>query len=151
MTDTLASRSIPPAPTLDDLRSSPSASAMPPSDVIPATSTRNYFQAIDNMMKVFAIRPGERVLFLTDPRLDRRVVDMIAGIAASRGATCQEFMGTSTQLTEVPEEAKPALANADFVARAPEEVVEENRERLADAEASKAKLEAALARLGDVV
>jgi valyl-tRNA synthetase len=43
------------------------------------------------------------------------------------------------------------LANADFVARAPEEVVEENRERLADAEAAKTKLEAALARLGAVV
>jgi valyl-tRNA synthetase len=43
------------------------------------------------------------------------------------------------------------LANADFVARAPEEVVEENRERLADAEAAKAKLEAALSRLGAVV
>jgi valyl-tRNA synthetase len=33
------------------------------------------------------------------------------------------------------------------VARAPEEVVEENRERLAAAEAAKAKLQAALARL----
>jgi valyl-tRNA synthetase len=43
------------------------------------------------------------------------------------------------------------LANADFVARAPEEVVEENRERLAEAQAAKAKLEAALARLGAVV
>ena len=42
------------------------------------------------------------------------------------------------------------LANADFVARAPEEVVEENRERLASAEAGKAKLEAALARLDAV-
>jgi valyl-tRNA synthetase len=42
------------------------------------------------------------------------------------------------------------LANADFVARAPEEVVEENRERLASAEAGKAKLEAALARLESV-
>jgi valyl-tRNA synthetase len=42
------------------------------------------------------------------------------------------------------------LANADFVARAPEEVVEENRERLAEAEAAKAKLEAALARLETV-
>jgi valyl-tRNA synthetase len=40
------------------------------------------------------------------------------------------------------------LDNADFVARAPEEVVEENRERLADAETAKSKLEAALARLG---
>jgi len=43
------------------------------------------------------------------------------------------------------------LANADFVARAPEEVVEENRERLADAEAAKAKLETALSRLTAVV
>ena len=42
------------------------------------------------------------------------------------------------------------LANADFVSRAPEEVVEENRERLAEAQAAKAKLEAALARLETV-
>jgi valyl-tRNA synthetase len=39
------------------------------------------------------------------------------------------------------------LANPDFVARAPEEVVEENRERLAEAEAARTKLEAALQRL----
>ena len=39
------------------------------------------------------------------------------------------------------------LANPDFVARAPEEVVDENRERLEGAEASKARLEAALKRL----
>jgi valyl-tRNA synthetase len=39
------------------------------------------------------------------------------------------------------------LNNPDFVARAPEEVVEENRERLAEAEAAKTKLEGALARL----
>ncbi len=39
------------------------------------------------------------------------------------------------------------LNNADFVSRAPEEVVEENRERLAEAEGAKAKLEGALARL----
>jgi valyl-tRNA synthetase len=42
------------------------------------------------------------------------------------------------------------LANADFVSRAPEEVVEENRARLADAQAAKAKLESALARLETV-
>ncbi len=40
------------------------------------------------------------------------------------------------------------LGNADFVARAPEEVVEENRERLAEMEARRAKLAAALRRLG---
>jgi valyl-tRNA synthetase len=39
------------------------------------------------------------------------------------------------------------LGNADFVARAPEEVVEENRERLEAARAEMARLDAALARV----
>jgi valyl-tRNA synthetase len=39
------------------------------------------------------------------------------------------------------------LANPDFVARAKEEVVEENRERLVAAEAEIARLDAALARI----
>jgi valyl-tRNA synthetase len=42
------------------------------------------------------------------------------------------------------------LANPDFVARAPEEVVDENRERLADAEAARNRLDAALKRLEGV-
>jgi valyl-tRNA synthetase len=45
------------------------------------------------------------------------------------------------------ERTRRKLDNPDFVARAPEEVVEENRERLAEAEAARAKLEAALSRL----
>ena len=40
------------------------------------------------------------------------------------------------------------LTNPDFLARAPEEVVEENRERVAEAEARMAKIDEALARLG---
>jgi valyl-tRNA synthetase len=43
------------------------------------------------------------------------------------------------------------LNNPDFVARAPEEVIEENRERLAEAEAAKVKLEGALKLLEAVV
>jgi valyl-tRNA synthetase len=43
------------------------------------------------------------------------------------------------------------INNPDFVARAPEEVVEENRERLAEAEAARSKLEAALKLLQAVV
>jgi valyl-tRNA synthetase len=39
------------------------------------------------------------------------------------------------------------LGNADFVARAPEEVVEENRERLEAAKAEMARLDAAMARI----
>jgi valyl-tRNA synthetase len=42
------------------------------------------------------------------------------------------------------------LANADFLARAPEEVVEENRERREAANARIAKMEAALARFDKV-
>jgi len=42
------------------------------------------------------------------------------------------------------------LANADFVSRAKEEVVEETREKLADAQSAKTKLEQALARLESV-
>ena len=39
------------------------------------------------------------------------------------------------------------LSNPDFVIRAPEEVVEENREKLAEAETAREKLQGALARL----
>jgi valyl-tRNA synthetase len=55
----------------------------------------------------------------------------------------------ATAASDIDRTAKK-LGNADFVSRAPEEVVEENRERLAEAEAAKAKLEAALARLETV-
>jgi valyl-tRNA synthetase len=43
---------------------------------------------------------------------------------------------------------KRKLDNPDFVARAPEEVIEENRERLAEAEARIARIDEALKRLG---
>jgi valyl-tRNA synthetase len=40
------------------------------------------------------------------------------------------------------------LSNPDFVAKAPEEVIEDNRERIAEAKARQAKIKDALARLG---
>ncbi|MDB5384077.1 MAG: valine--tRNA ligase, partial [Rhodospirillales bacterium] len=43
--------------------------------------------------------------------------------------------------------AEAKLGNADFIARAKEEVVEENRERLKSARAEILRLDAALARL----
>ena len=45
------------------------------------------------------------------------------------------------------EKIKGKLGNADFIRRAPEDVVEEQRERLAEAESRRVKLEAALSRL----
>jgi valyl-tRNA synthetase len=44
-------------------------------------------------------------------------------------------------------QAEAKLGNADFIARAKEEIVEENRERLAEAKAEMARLDAALARI----
>jgi len=67
-------------------------------------------------------------------------------IAAERGRLTKEVAALTGEIAKT----SGKLNNADFVARAPEEVVEENRERLADAEAAKAKLESALARLGAV-
>ena len=64
-------------------------------------------------------------------------------IAAERARLTKEV---ATLAADIDKTAKK-LGNPDFVARAPEEVVEENRERLAEAEAAKAKLEGALARL----
>ena len=55
----------------------------------------------------------------------------------------------ATQATDIDRTARK-LGNADFIGRAPPEVVEENRDRLAAAEQAKARLEAILARLESV-
>jgi valyl-tRNA synthetase len=67
-------------------------------------------------------------------------------LTAERGRLTKEVAGHSGEIEKLARK----LGNPDFVARAPEEVVEENRERLAEAEAAKAKLEAALKRLQTV-
>jgi hypothetical protein len=102
-------------PSYEDIVNSKYATALPAQSVLPQTETRNYFQAIDNLIKVYAIRPGEKVLFLTDPLLDRRVVDAISGIANARGVFPREFMAPTTQLHECPPEAVPLVEDATFV------------------------------------
>ena len=79
------------------------------------TRTKDFFQALENFTRVFAIRPGEKVLMLTDPLLDPRVVDAVGGLARARGAEVRQYMETTSQVTEIPEAAKPLLAQADFV------------------------------------
>ena len=56
----------------------------PPSLNSSITATKDYFQALDNFARVFAIRSDERVLMLTNPLLDPRVVDAIGGLAKAR-------------------------------------------------------------------
>ena len=84
-------------PSYSDIVNSKYAAALPATQILPQTETRNYFQAIDNMLKVFAIQPGDEMLFLTDPLLDRRVVDAISGIANSRGVFPREFMAPTSR------------------------------------------------------
>ena len=88
---------------------------LPPTLKSSITDTKHYFQALDNFFKVFAIRPGERVLMLTDPLLDPRVVDAITGVARARGATLSQYMAPTTTLSCVPEEVQPLIKKADFV------------------------------------
>lgn len=64
-------------------------------------------------------------------------------LAAEKARLTKEIAGHVGEI----EKTNKKLGNPDFLARAKEEVVEENRERLAEAEAAKAKLEAALSRL----
>ena len=70
------------------------------------------------------------------------VADFI-DLAAERARLGKEIGALSGEI----ERTAKKLANADFVARAPEEVVEENRARQAEAEAARSKLQAALQRL----
>jgi len=88
---------------------------LPPTLKSSITDTKHYFQALDNFFKDFAIRPGERVLMLTDPLLDPRVVDAITGVARARGATLSQYMAPTTTLSCVPEEVQPLIKKADFV------------------------------------
>ena len=102
-------------PTVQDILRSPHATAMPAPGVTPNTEMRDYFQAIDNMISVFAIRPDDEVLFLTDPLLDRRVVDAITGVAKSRGVQPREFMASTTQVASCPDEVRGLIEKATFV------------------------------------
>jgi valyl-tRNA synthetase len=67
-------------------------------------------------------------------------------LAAERARLAKEVAGLAGEIAKI----SGKLNNADFVARAPEEVVEENRERLAEAEAARDKLQGALSRLEGV-
>jgi valyl-tRNA synthetase len=67
-------------------------------------------------------------------------------LAAERARLTKEIAGHVGDIERVNKK----LGNPDFLAKAKEEVIEENREKLAEAEAAKAKLEVALGRLASV-
>ena len=67
-------------------------------------------------------------------------------LAAEQARLAKDIAGLDADIDRTAKK----LGNADFVARAKEEVVTETREQLADAQAARAKLDAALARLAAV-
>ena len=79
------------------------------------TETREFFQALDNFTRTFAFRAGDRVLLLTDPLLDPRVVDAVSGHARARGAVVRQFMEPSSRVERIPDSVKPLLEEATFV------------------------------------
>lgn len=79
------------------------------------TATRDYFQALDNLTRTFAVRPGDRVLFLVDALLDMRVVEALSGLARGRGASVRVYMAEDTKAPAIPPEVQPLVAQATFV------------------------------------
>ncbi|HLZ77122.1 valine--tRNA ligase [Phenylobacterium sp.] len=131
-------------------------SARPPLLVVGATEAqRKVLQdaapLIMQMLRVAEVKvvdaaPAGAIPYVVEGATLALPVAEFIDVAAERARLSKEVANLAADIDRTAKK----LANADFVARAPEEVVEENRERLADAEAAKAKLEAALARLGAV-
>jgi len=89
--------------------------SMPPENLNETVLTERYFQAMDNMTSVFAIRPDDTVLFLSDPLIDPRVFHAIAGIARSRGVRPELYSSSNWNSGIFPEELKPVYEKASLV------------------------------------
>src|SRR5215217_2002222 len=90
--------------------------------------------------------PAGSVPFVTGEATAALAIADFIDLAAERARLTKEI---AAQVGDI-ERVNKKLGNPDFLAKAKEEVIEENREKLAEAESSKAKLETALARLASV-
>ncbi len=94
---------------------------------------------------VGAMPAGAIPLVVGGLTLGLAVADLI-DLPAEKSRLAKEIAAHAADI----ERTAKKLANPDFVARAPEEVVEENRERLAKAESAKARLETMVERLASL-
>jgi valyl-tRNA synthetase len=128
-------------------------SARPPLLVVEASDAqRQVLQAsaplIAQLLRVSEIRfeaaaPEGAIPFVVEGASFALPIAEFIDLAAERARLSKETGSLSGEI----EKLSKKLGNPDFVARAPEEVVEENRERLAEAQDARAKLEGALKRL----
>jgi valyl-tRNA synthetase len=115
-----------------------------------ATRTRlkRHRELIATLARLDAVREAEAaaegaVPFVVGEATFSLGVAGFVDLKAEKARLAKEIGGLDAEIDRTARK----LANADFIARAPEAVVEENRERLAEAEGAKAKLQAALQRL----
>ena len=134
-----------------ELRAPPSAK--PPLLVVDASpEAKRILQAnaavIGQMLRVSSVRdepnpgPGALPFVAEGVTLALPLADVI-DLAAEKVRLTKEIDALALDA----DRTRKKLDNADFVKRAPEAVVQQNRERLAEAEAALAKLQAALSRL----
>ncbi len=88
---------------------------LPQPDTFPTVLTGQYFEAIDNFVRTFAIRPDDTMLFLADRKLDPNVIQAICGLARSRGVKPNVIVADDSQATRIPDELQPLVENATFV------------------------------------
>jgi valyl-tRNA synthetase len=132
------------------------AAAQLPLTLVEASATivayvENWGETIQRLARVTDIgfaeaAPAGSVQMIVRDALAALPLAGVVDIAAERARLAREIAAQRREVAGV--DAK--LGNADFVARAPEEVVEENRERREAAVARIAKMEAALARFDKV-
>ncbi|MCA6224777.1 MAG: valine--tRNA ligase, partial [Phenylobacterium sp.] len=107
-----------------------------------------YAPVIGQMLRVSEVRveasaPAGAIPYVVQGATLALPVAEFIDLAAEKARLSKEIAG----LAATAEQTRRKLDNPDFVARAPEEVVEENRERLAEVEAARERLQSALARL----
>ena len=131
-------------------------SARPPLSLVgagPATRERlnRHRELILSLARLDAVReapaaPKGAAPFVIGEATGALSIAEFIDVAAEKARLAKEIAALDADA----EKTRKKLSNPDFVARAPEEVVEENRERLAEAEEAVAKLKAALQRLESI-
>jgi valyl-tRNA synthetase len=131
-------------------------SARPPLIVVDASPRqREILQAnnavIASMLRVCDVRfeaaaPRGSLSYVANGATLALPVAEFIDISAERARLAKAIAGLDGDILRVAKK----LDNPEFMARAPEAVVAENRDKLAEAETAKAKLQAALARLAAV-
>ncbi len=108
-----------------------------------------WIEAIARMARAsrFAALEGEVPQGSAQAVLDEATIVLPLAGLIDLGAERVRLQKERAKVAVDAEKTAKKLGNADFIARAPDDVVEENRERLAAAEAEMARLDAALLRI----